>query len=55
MEKSPSLHLDVVAIEKGTFEPPLTKVANFPFVYMCVCVCVCVYIYICIFSPVREN
>ena len=29
MEKRSSLNLDVVAIEKGAFGSPLTKVANF--------------------------
>ena len=28
-EVCPPLHLSVVGIEKGTFESPLTKVANF--------------------------
>ena len=27
----PSLHVGVVAIEKGAFRPPSTKVANFTF------------------------
>ena len=29
MEKRPPLHRGVVAIEKGAFESPSTKVANF--------------------------
>ena len=29
MELHPPQHLGVVAIEKGTFESPLTKLANF--------------------------
>ena len=28
MESRPPLHLDIVAIEKGAFGSPLTKVAN---------------------------
>ena len=31
MELRPPLHLGVVAIEKGTFGSPLTKVANFTY------------------------
>ena len=31
---NPPLHLDVVAIEKGAFGSPSTKVANFTFVYI---------------------
>ena len=34
MELHPPLHLIVVAIEKGTFRSPLTKVANFTFTYI---------------------
>ena len=30
---APSLHLGVVAIEKGTFALPSTKVTNFTFIY----------------------
>ena len=33
MELRPPLHLRVVAIEKGAFESPLTKVANFTFLF----------------------
>ena len=39
----PSLHLGVVAIEKGIFKRPLTTVANFTFfyyIYLYSCVCV---------------
>ena len=52
MEKSRewSSAFSVVAIEKGAFRLPLTKVANllirmlqFYFLSVCVCVCVCVY------------
>ena len=31
MVQDPSLHLSVVAIEKGTFRSPSTKVANFTY------------------------
>ena len=31
MEQCPPLHLSVVAIEKGAFKTPLTKVANFTY------------------------
>ena len=31
MEHRPPLYLDVVAIEKGAFGSPLTKVANFTY------------------------
>ena len=31
MEYRPPLHLDVVAIEKGAFNSPSTKVANFTY------------------------
>ena len=56
MEWHPPLHLGVVAIEKGAFGSPTTKVSNFTFIYIyiyiypilifiyiyvCVCVCVC--------------
>ena len=34
MEKCPSLHFGVVAIEKGAFRSPLTKVANFTFLLL---------------------
>ena len=48
-----SLHLGVVAIEKGAFGSPSTAVTNFTlltniyiyiyiYIYICVCVCVCV-------------
>ena len=33
MEKRPPLHLGAVAIELGAFESPLTKVANFNYLY----------------------
>ena len=31
MEKRPTLHLSVVAVEKGAFESPSIKVVNFTF------------------------
>ena len=34
MEYRPPLHLGVVAIEKGAFGSPSTKVANFTFTYI---------------------
>ena len=33
MKLHPPLHLGVVAIEKGAFESPLTKIANFTYLY----------------------
>ena len=53
MEWRPPLHLVVVAIEKGTFGSPSTKVANFTLLYICVYNCVCVYIYVCVCVCVR--
>ena len=34
MEWRPSLHLGIVGIEKGAFESPLTKFANFTYIYI---------------------
>ena len=31
---APSLHLGVVAIEKGAFRSPLTMIVNFTFIYV---------------------
>ena len=44
----PPLHLGIVAIEKGAFGSPSTKLANFTFyyIYICVCLCVCVCVYV---------
>ena len=50
MEKHPPLHIGVVAIEKGAFGLPSTKVANFTYIYIRlfdlnmhinVCLCMC--------------
>ena len=61
---SAPLHLGVVAIEKGAFGSPLTKVANFTtyiyllcvyvytYIYIYICVCVCIYIYICTYLSI---
>ena len=42
---APSQHLGVVAIKKGAFGSPSTKVTNFT-TYICVCVYIYIYIYI---------
>ena len=42
---SSSLHLGVVAIEKGTFGSPSTMVANFTYIIK-ICVSICIYIYL---------
>ena len=34
MEQHPPLHLGIVAVEKGAFGSPSTKVANFTFIYI---------------------
>ena len=50
-EKSITLRLGVVAIEKGVFESPvylLVCVYMYVHVYICLYLCVCIYIYVCV-------
>ena len=52
MGEHPPLHLSIVAIEKGTFGSPSTKVANFFFFYFYHMPnsAICIYIYIYIYT-----
>ena len=43
MELRPPLHLGVIAIEKGLFGSPSTKV---DYIYICMCVCEYMYVYL---------
>ena len=62
MDKSPRLHLGLVAIERGAFGSPLTTVANFAYFYFYFhwniptketqYIYIYIYIYIYRFSPI---
>ena len=49
---APTLHLGVVAIEKGAFELPSTTVAKFTFYYDYIYMYIYIYIYACVVNRI---